>query len=158
MIKYIHKHSDISYKNIVTYIESEKELSVLDFLKLDINILKDIKKSLKAKKSSFKEYFIGSKTCEKIHIFISKEKEYEKKVNFLGKSLPKLFKELTLISNNSEAQKLLLEVSQLSRYSFQDYKTKKKIIKTQVFCSIEEKKDLQNLEKKLDNICLARNL
>jgi len=158
MIKYVHTHSDISYKNIVIYIESENELSQLGFLKLDTNILKDIKKALKSKKSSFKDYFIGSKTCEKVQLFISKEKNYEKKVNFLWKHFPKLPENLVLVSKNIENQKLLLEVCELSRYSFEDYKTKKKIKKTQVLCAVKAKKELQNLEKTINNIYLARDL
>jgi len=44
MIKFIHKPVDTHYKNIVFYIESEKDIETLNFLKLDDTILKHIKK------------------------------------------------------------------------------------------------------------------
>jgi hypothetical protein len=58
MIKYAHQSRDICYGNIILYTSSQNELSQLDFLKLDTNILKDIKKHLGAKKSSSQEYFL----------------------------------------------------------------------------------------------------
>ncbi len=158
MIKYILKYSDVSFKNIVVYLDSEKSLTSLTFLKLDTNILKDIKKSLGAKKSCFKEYFIGGKKHEKLYVLISKEKCYEKKVNFLGTYFPKIADELCLVSSSLENKELLLEVCQLSRYKFQEYKNKKQSRKTQILCSEKDKKILQSLSKKIDNICLARDL
>jgi hypothetical protein len=58
MLTYISKHSEIKSEFIVSYLKDEKDLSSLLFLKLDANILKDIKKSLGSKKSSKKDYFL----------------------------------------------------------------------------------------------------
>ena len=158
MIKFIHKPVDAHYKNIVFYIESEKEIETLNFLKLDDSILKHIKKWLKEKESSLQEYFLGTKKYEKLFVCISREKSYEKKVNFLGKNLVKLPDELCLMSNTHEQIHLLLEVCQLCRYNFDVYKNKKKHRKTEVVCKQEELNSLKDLEHKIENIYLARDL
>lgn len=158
MIKYTSKPSELHYKNIVLYIESENELSEWQFLDLDTKVLQDIKKSLKSKNSSKKEYFLGWRKYENLIVFCSKEKNYEKKVNFLWEHFPKLQDDLVLLAKSIEQKKLLLEVCQLSRYSFQEYKTKKKTRRTELLCSSDEKKALQDLAKTIENICLARDL
>lgn len=158
MIKYAHKHSDIVYENIVCYLNNTKQLSDLSFLKLDTNILKDIKKSIAWKKSCLNEYFLGGSKYKKLYVFIEREKTYEKKINFLGKYLPKLPDELCLIAEKTEDVKDMLEVCELSRYSFQNYKTKKKAQKTQLFCTASDKKVLSESVKTIENICLARDL
>ena len=158
MIKYAQKHSDILYENIVCYISSEKSLWVLDFLKLDTSILKDIKASLRGKKSEYKAYFLGGRKYKNLHVFVSRDKEYEKNVNFLWKYCPKLPDELTLVTDSIDEKNTLLEVCELSRYEFQKYKTKKKNRKTQVLCDTKEKKSLQDTVKTIENIFLARDL
>jgi leucyl aminopeptidase len=155
MINYAHSHADIKHENIVFLVSTQKELSQLSFLKLDPSIQKDIKKHIAAKKSSFHEYFLGGTKYKKLLIFINKEKSHEKLVNFLWESFPKLDDNLCLVTQKNNELKTLLEVCQLSRYSFQDYKTKKKQKKTQVFCEKWDKKKFQDIVK---TICLARDL
>jgi hypothetical protein len=58
MITFTHSLKGIKNANLVCYISSQKELSQLDFLKLDAYILKDIKKHVGDNKSSIQEYFI----------------------------------------------------------------------------------------------------
>jgi leucyl aminopeptidase len=158
MIKYAHQSKDICYWNIVLYVSSQNDLSLLDFLKLDTNILKDIKKHLAAKKSSSQEYFLWGTKYKKLYILVNKEISYESRVNFLWKHFPKLPEELCLMTSELDNLEVMLEVCQLSRYVFQDYKTEKKHKKTQLFCSIIDKNALQIKTKTIENICLARDL
>jgi leucyl aminopeptidase len=58
----------------------------------------------------------------------------------------------------SDDLEVMLEVCQLSRYVFQDYKAEKKQKKIQLFCSVKDKKTLQSKVKTIENICLARDL
>jgi hypothetical protein len=83
MITFTHKNSEIKNQNIIVYVSTQKELSQLDFLQLDTNILKDIKKHITAKKSSLQEYFLGTSQCNKLHILIAREKTHEDNINFL---------------------------------------------------------------------------
>lgn len=158
MIKYALKTSDIAYENIVIYITSKTDLKQVSFLDLPLSIVKDIENVLKDKKSSLCEYFLWGRKYKKLFVFVSHEKTYEKNVNFLWKHFAKLPDDLCLTSLKSENTKMLLEVCQLSRYSFQNYKTKKQNRRTQVFCNSSEKKILQDLMKTVDNICIARDL
>jgi leucyl aminopeptidase len=52
----------------------------------------------------------------------------------------------------------MLEVCQLSRYKFQNYKTEKKVQKTLIFCEKKDKKMFTECIKTIENIYLARNL
>jgi leucyl aminopeptidase len=52
----------------------------------------------------------------------------------------------------------MLEVCQLSRYEFQNYKSEKKQKKTHLLCQTGDKKMLQEVIKTLENISLARDL
>lgn len=158
MITYITKYSEIKSENIVCFLKTQKELSRLDFLKLDIHITKDIKKSLASKKSSKNEYFLGTTKYRNLIVLVSKEQNEEKDVLFLGEHLPKLPDELCLISEKYENLQQLLKVCELSRYSFQRYITEKKKKTTQVLCQKNEVKKLKDCEKTIENIILARDL
>ncbi len=158
MLTYITKHSEIQSENIVSFLKTQKELSCLDFLKLDAHILKDIKKSLASKKSSKKEYFIWKTKYKNLIVLISKQESEEKDVLFLGEHLPKLGDELCLVSQKTKNLELLMKVCELSRYSFQEYKSKKKERKTQLLCEKDDIKSLKDCEKTIENIKLARDL
>jgi len=158
MITYITKYSEIKSENIVCFLKTQKELSSLEFLKLDTKISKDIKKSLASKKSSKNEYFLGTVKCKKLIVLISKEENQEKDVLFLGKHLPKLPDDLCLISEKYENLEQLMRVCELSRYKFQKYKTKKKLFNTQILCGKDGIKPLKDCEKTIENIILARDL
>ncbi len=158
MLTYISKHSEIKSEFIVSYLKDEKDLSSLLFLKLDANILKDIKKSLGSKKSSKKDYFLWGTKYKNLIVLVSKEISQEKEVLFLWEHLPKLWDELCLISDTYENLELLMRVCELSRYSFQRYKTEKKIKSTQILCQKDEVNALIDCKKTLENIMLARDL
>lgn len=158
MLKYLSKTADFTVEHITAFVTSEIELSMLSFLKLDTHILADIKKHLKAKKSSSHEYFLWGRKYKRLTICVSREKNYEWHVEFLWKHLPKLPDSIGLLANSVENKKLLMEVCQLSRYTFQKYKTEQKQKITQIVCTTSEKKELKDIEIKVENICLARDL
>lgn len=158
MLKYISKHSEITSEFIVFYIKDKNELSSISFLKLDTHILKDIKKSLSSKKSSKKEYFLWGTKYKNLVVLVSHEKSLEKDVLFLGQYLPKLWDNICLVSHKTEDLELLMRVSELSRYSFQRYKTDKKIKHTQILCGKSDEKTLKDCQKTIENISLARDL
>ncbi len=158
MVKYYSDDKKWTYINTVCFLENISEIPLLDFLNLSPEILSHIRKALEKNESSLCEFFLWLKNCEKLFIFISKEKSYEAKTLFLGKHFPKLPDELSLLAQEIDQKKLLLEVCQLSRYEFQDYKHKKKHRKTELLCSTDERKTLQELQKTIENIYLARDL
>ncbi len=158
MIHYLLRAQDISSGNIVCFVENEEELSQLEFLKLSDPILKDIKKSLKSKDSSSREYFLGGRKYQTLYMLVGKEKSLEKTMLFLWKYLPKFPENISLLASNLEKKTILMELSLLSRYHFQKYLSTKKEKKTEIVCSIEEKKALLKCEEKIKNIYLARDL
>jgi len=158
MIHYIHDLKALSSGNIVIGITQVSDIKKYPFLDLHSSITSDIKKSLKEKKYSFKEYFLWGNKYKKLFIFIEKKSNYEQLINFYGKYFPKLPDDIAIFGRDEENTRNLLEVSELSRYCFQVYKSEKKEKKTEIFCSTKEKKILKNSEEKIKNIFLARDL
>ncbi len=147
----------IKGKNIVVYMWKNTDISLLDFLALDQSIIQDITTHQKKKKSSFQQYFLW-RTYKNLYVYIDRETNLEQQVNFLGKHFPKLPDSLTLIATDIETKNFLLEVCELSRYTFQTYKTKKKKRTTEVVATSAEQKKLKDTLTKLEHICLARDL
>ena len=158
MIKYYSQIEKHTFKNIVCCVEKPSDMSLLDTLNLPNKSTSHIEKKLKKKEAILCEFFLWSKSSERIYIFVFPKQSYEEKVLFLGKHFPKLPNELSLLAKSLEQKKILLESCQLSRYEFQTYKTKKKKRKTEVFCSKQEQDILEDLEKTFENIYLARDL
>jgi len=158
MVEYILKNADISVSHLVVYISHINDIEILSFLNIDKSILVDIKKHIKEKKSSSHEYFLWGKKYKRLTVYVSKEDNYESKINFLWKTFPKLPDEICLIWNSLEDKKILLELCELSRHKFQNYKSEKKKRKTQIICNTTERKQLQDIEQQVENILLARDL
>jgi len=158
MIHYLLKSQDISTWNIVCVLNNENQLQVLDFLGLQDTIVKDIKKHLKKKESINLEYFLGGRKYSKLFILIDLEQSSHSSVLFLWKHFPKLPDALSLILPESQNIVDIVELALLSRYSFQNYLSKKTPKVLELVSTIEQKKVLQNSEEKVKNIFLARDL
>lgn len=155
---YIHKTSSILTKNLVILLRSKWELSQLSFLDLGDHILRDIYKKLKDKKSLCMSYFLGGRKYKNLVVMFPHEKDYESEVNFLWKHFPKLEASLCLFAKWKEDLQMMYEVCRLSRYTCQLYKTDKKADSIQIFCNAKDKRYFQDVDSKIDNICLAREL
>lgn len=158
MIHCVHKVSDILADHIVALVSKNSDISLLDFLSLDSKISTDIKKSLKKKDSSFKEYFLGGKKYASLSVFCMKDNDSTSQSNFLGKYFPKIeSKKLCLIAPGSD-QDLFLRVGVLSRYKYEVYKSKKETSRYEILCKKDDKKSLQSTQATIENIFLARDL
>lgn len=158
MIQYRLKTKDIRSKNIVCFLQSYEEIDILSFLDIDEKILENIKLHTQNIQSSMQEYFIGNKKHEKLFIFFLQETNYKNEVLFLGKYLPKLPDDICLLASSREKRKLIFEVTELSRYCFQVYKSQKKEKTTEIYIDAKEKKDFHNIQERIENIQLARDL
>jgi len=126
MLKIIDKTSSIKTDNLVFFVQSKKDVEKLSFLQLDSKITKKITKMISEKKNTSHCFFLGNAQAENLHVIFSIETHNRKLIEFLGREFSKLPSEITLISNNIKNIPTLLDVSVLSRYKFQKYKSKKK--------------------------------
>jgi hypothetical protein len=153
------KYSEIKEKNIIIVLESEEDISILSFLDLEKNIELSIKKSIKNKKSSIKEYFLGEKKYETLYVIVNKEESYEKSVNLLGMHFPKLPDEICIMAFKTETLQMVYEVCMLSRHTLETYKSTKKRRSTQVFLGETHNiNTFKTSQERIENICLARDL
>lgn len=152
------KTSEISAKHLVVYLKKTADLKLLSFLKLESNILSHIGKKLKGKESSCTNYIVAGRKYESLSVLVDIEKSYEASCNFLGKHFPKMEDSLCLIANSGDDIQHIFELCELSRYSFEAYKSQKKKRSTQLLISSSDKKPLENTQKKIENIFLARDL
>lgn len=157
-VSFVKNTSKITSKNIVVYLSPDDTVSLLDFLELPQNIVENIQSNRDKKESNMSTYFLGKKPYETLHVFVDKEEVYNDSVNFLGKHLPNLPDSLAIIASSLEKTQMLLEVSELSRYSFQKYKSKQKKRSTQVYAPDGNEKTLKDTIKKIENIYLSRDL
>ncbi len=58
MVKVIDKISDISDSNVVSVMSKPSDIDQLQFLKLDVKIIKHIKKHISKKEDAFLEFFL----------------------------------------------------------------------------------------------------
>ena len=148
----------IKKSNLVYLLEKAKDLNKLDSLKLDKKILGKIKETIKENKSTCLNFFLWDQKFENLHVLFYSKKDNKSLWVFLAKHLINFPESITLLSNESNNLKTLLETSILARYKFQKYKSEKKKFTSSV---IVDKKDKEEIEEKLstlENVLLAREL
>ena len=158
MLKIIEKHTNIQTSNLVFFIQSKKDIEKLSFLKLDAKIKKKIEGLVVGKKSKSSTFFLWMKNIETLHVIYSSETHNRKLLEFLWKSFSTLPHEITILPNIDKNILTLLDVSILSRYKFQKYKSDKKKITTEMLVDKNTKTLVKNRYKTLENIILAREL
>ena len=158
MLKIIEKTTSLSTKNLVVFLQTKKDLENIKDLKLEKAIIKKIEKTILSKKSKSLEFFLGRTKIEKLYIVYSPETHNRKLIEFLWKTFSALPTSITVVSNTNKNILRLLDVSVLSRYKFQNYKSKKKEIVTEVLVNKESKPLVKNRYKTLENIIVAREL
>lgn len=111
------------------------------------------------KKSSSESFFLWGSKVETLTIVFSTETHNRKLIEFLWKTFSALPPKITILSNADKNTLTLLDVSVLSRYKFEKYKSKKKNIKTHMWIENKDMKSkVKSRYKTLENIILAREL
>ncbi len=179
----------IKNNNFFYLIEKKNDIKILEKLDLEWidknkNILEKINKTFEKWENTALEFFLGDNNFEKLVIIFYLDNSKESFIYFAS-SLFRNFKEnnLTICANNDKSLLDMLDMSILSRYKFNKYKTDKKAkkedkitilltkdnLKTKSTIVLGKKdsnkisfRDLENLildrYKTLENIVLARNL
>ena len=159
MLKIIEKSTSLKSDHLVFFIQKKKDLEKLSFLKLDSKIIKKIHKIISEKKSTSETFFLGNSKVETLTIVFSTETHNRKLIEFLWKTFSALPSEITILSHADKNILTLLDVSVLSRYKFEKYKSKKKNIKTHMWVEDKAMKaKVKSRYKTLQNIILAREL
>jgi hypothetical protein len=155
MIK-LKKISEIKNSNLAVILEKNKDLEILDFLKLDKKILEKIKKSLKEEKNLFLQFFLGNPKFENLYIFIYKDQKQDIEY-FLGEHIKKLENNFSILALEKRILNLL-DASVLARYKYQEFKKEKKEDEIFVIYDNKTKEIINDRIKTLENITLARDL
>lgn len=156
-INYIHPPKYKKNPEYVVLLSTPEDISLLEKLGCNDEIFQKIQKNLNQKQSSCETYYLGNKICETLRVIILFELSYREEVLFLGKYLPTFWKKLTLLSSENKI-KVLFEVTLLSKYSFDQYKSQKETQEYDVLCSTKTLPILQDLQERISNIFLARDL
>lgn len=158
MVKVIDKISDISDSNVVSVMSKPSDIDQLQFLKLDVKIIKHIKKHISKKEDAFLEFFLWTTRFERLYVCISQKKDTKKQVEFLWNSFRKLPKKYTLLCLDEENIKNVVDTCFLSRHSFQDCKSKKDLDVAYAFVNSKTKAKVKERLLTIDNISFARDL
>lgn len=158
MIKKILNHSEIKNSNLVLLVEKTTDLSKLIWLKISKNFLDKVKKDIEKNENFMSDYYLWSENYTKIFV-IFYNKDSKKDINYyLWEIFPKLPNKLTLLTNNDKNVNALLNNCLLSRYKYQEYKTKKEIDEINFIVNEKNEQIFDSRLKTIKNITLARNL
>ncbi len=157
MIKILDNIKKIKNSNLVYLISKNQDLIKLDFLKLSPIIIKKIKNIIKKWKNRKFEFFLWKKELEKLVIFFYFKKSKKDLVYFLWKYFSSLENNITLLSNNNNFISLI-DTCILSRYKFQNYKTKKEEDNINIIVDFDNKNEIKERISTLKNIIYARDL
>ncbi len=150
--------TDIKDSNLVFLVEKTTDINLLKKLKLEKKITEKITEIIKAWKNTKFSFFLWTKSYENLIILFFNPKEKQTLIEFLWSEFPKLSDKLTLLSNNEKNIETIMDTALLSRYSFENYKTKKKKQEINILINNENKKLVKNRLETLENIILARDL
>ena len=155
MIK-LKKISEIKNSNLAVIFEKNKDLEILDFLKLDKKILDKIKKSLKEEKNVFLQFFLGHPKFENLYVFIYKDQKQDIEY-FLWEYIKKLENNFSILALEKRILNLV-DASILARYKYQEFKKEKNEDKVFIIYNKKTKEIINDRIKTLENIVLARDL
>jgi len=158
MIKLQKNLSDIKKSNLVYLIENKSDLKIIEFLNLDKIIPNKISNTIKKWKNKNLSFFIWNDSFEYLHIFYLNKKNKDTYIEFLWEKVKDLPSKMTLIANNDINLITLIDTCLLSRYKFEDYKTKKSKQKINIKIDINNKALVQDRLSTLENIILSRDL
>lgn len=157
-MKKIFEIEKIKDSNLFFLLEKESDLKKLSFLKLSKSIKDNIKKYIEKKENKLLNYFLWLANFENLYIYTI-SKNNKKDLNYiLWSEFPKLPKNLTILTNKTENLELLMNTSILSRYKFEEYKSKKQKDKYNFFIDKSEEQIFDNRKKTIENIIFARDL
>lgn len=158
MIKKVKNIEKLKDSNLFFFLEEEKDLEKINFLKLSEDILNNILKKINKKENGLFQYFLWREDFENLFIYIFSDKENKNLDYLLWKEIIKLPNNFTIFTNSSQNVEILLNHSILARYKFKKYKEESK--KDEIFFFIEEnfEKKFNERLKTIENIILARDL
>lgn len=158
MINKIKNHNEAKKSNLVLYVEKKSELSVLKWLGISKKILDKIKNDIDLNKSFCFDFYLWNESYEKVFVIFYSQNE-DKDVNYylwdVFRSLPS---NLTLLTKNDKNVSTLLNNCLLSRYSYQEYKSKKEEETINIITTESNKKIINERVSTIKNIALARDL
>ncbi len=157
-VKKVFEIEKIKESNLFFLVEKESDLRKLSFLKLSKIIKDNIKKQLSWKESKLETYFLWNSNVTNLYIYtISKTEKTD--INYLlWEVFPKLPNNLTCLTNTTQNLEVLMNNSILSKYTFQDYKSKKIKQEYSFLIDKSEEKIFDSRKKTIENIILARDL
>jgi len=158
MIKIINKISSVKSTNLVYLVENEGDIKKLDFLKLDSKIKLKIKEIIKKWENNQLDFFLWDKNIENLIVFFFDSKWKKTLIEFLAEKFPKISNNITLFSNHENNIETFLDTCVLSRYKFENYKTKKEEEKIYIFDDSNNKDKIEYRIETLKNIIFSRNL
>jgi len=157
MIQIKTKLWDIKESNLLFLAETISDLKKLDFLKLNSEIISDIKKYLRWNKNLKKTYFIWNKRFETLYVLVHRDRA-KNLIDSFWNDFEKLPENFTIISNLTKNNEDLLNLWALRKYKFQDFKSQKKIQKIFFLTTKEDEASLKVRVSTLECIYMARDL
>lgn len=158
MIELINDFSEVKNSNLVVFVEKKSDINLIKSLSLGKKIIDKINSLFEKNENSLIDFYIWSENFDKIYI-IYYTKDSKKDINyFLWETFPKLPSKLTILTNNNQNINILLNNCLLSRYKYQEYKSKKELDEIFFIVNSENKQIFKDRIKTIKNIILARDL
>lgn len=158
MIKLKKNLLEVKNSNLVFLLEKVWDLKQLNELKLDKKILSKLENIIKEWKNKGTSFFLWNDNFDSLFVYFFNTLEWDTLIEFLGEEIKKLPNNLTLLTNIDKNIKDLLDVTILSRYNFNKYKSEFKEDFINIVINNNTEKLVKTRLKTLDNIILARDL
>lgn len=159
MINIINNLDDIKNTNLLFLIEEEIDLEMIKIYNFPENIIFKLETILNKKENAVFDFFLWTENIEKVYFINFLDKSKKTFIEYISSEIIKLPENFTIISNRLENLEDLLDISALSRYKFDIYKSDKKEDNINILIKNDEEKIL--LEKRfktIKNIIDCRNL
>lgn len=158
MINKIKTHSEAKNSNLVVYVEKKSELSVIRWLWIPKKIIDTIKSKIDIDKNFDFDFYLWNESYQKIYVvYFSKNSDIEIDY-FLWDFFRKLPSDITLLTKNDKNINTLLNNCLLSRYKYQEFKTKKEEDNINIITTQDNEKIIDDRVSTIKNIILARDL
>lgn len=159
MINLITNLDNLKETNLVFLVEEEIDLEILKSYNIWENIISKLMSILEKKENVVFDFFVWDENIEKIYVINFLDKSKKTFIEYISQEIVKLPENFTIISNRTENLETLLDISVLSRYKFNIYKSEKKDDNISILIKdLDEKNLLEQRQKTLDNIISCRNL
>lgn len=159
MINIINNIKNIKNSNLVFIIEEEIDLEILKTFEIEEKFIEKEKEFLEKKENKTFEFFVWNENFDKVFIINFSDKTKKNFIEYISSEIVKLPENFTIISNSENNLEKILDISTLSRYKFNLYKTEKILDNINIFIKNEEEQNLlEKRQKTIQNIIDCRNL